>query len=71
MSIDTDELCRDFAATYWPNKGIRGSELQAIHAKIVASDKKLAGDNSPNNEANNVDSRANGALTAYNTSPPR
>jgi hypothetical protein len=58
---------RDFAATYWPNKGIRGSELQAIHAKIVASDKKLAGDASPD-ESNNVDSRANGS---YNTSPPR
>jgi hypothetical protein len=59
---------RDFAATYWPNKGIKGRELQTIHAKIVASDKKLAGDASPENDSNNVDSRANGS---YNTSPPR
>ena len=58
---------RDYAATYWPNKGIRGSELQTIHAKIVASDKTLAGEASPDNEANNVDHRANGS---YNTSPP-
>ncbi|RMD40842.1 hypothetical protein DV735_g4299, partial [Chaetothyriales sp. CBS 134920] len=57
----------DFAATYWPNKGIKGKELQAIHQKIVASDKKLAGDASPDNESNNVDARANGS---YNTSPP-
>ncbi|RMZ88561.1 hypothetical protein DV736_g4214, partial [Chaetothyriales sp. CBS 134916] len=42
----------DFAATYWPNKGIKGKELQAIHQKIVASDKKLAGDASPD-ESNN------------------
>ncbi|ETN36256.1 uncharacterized protein HMPREF1541_08533 [Cyphellophora europaea CBS 101466] len=57
----------DYAATYWPNKGIRGSELQTIHAKIVASDKTLAGEASPDNEVNNVDHRTNGS---YNTSPP-
>ncbi|KAI1616167.1 chromodomain-helicase-DNA-binding protein 1 [Exophiala viscosa] len=58
----------DYAATYWPNKGIKGRELQAIHGKIVASDNKLAGEGSPDDEANNVDSRANGS---YQTSPPR
>ena len=57
---------RDYAATYWPNKGIKGKELQNIHSKIVASDKKLAGDASPD-DGNNVDTRANGS---YNTSPP-
>ncbi|KIW99623.1 uncharacterized protein Z518_11036 [Rhinocladiella mackenziei CBS 650.93] len=58
----------DYAATYWPNKGIKGSELQNIHGKIVASDNKLAGEGSPNDDSNNVDGRANGS---YQTSPPR
>lgn len=57
----------DYAATYWPNKGIKGQELQNIHGKIVASDNKLAGEGSPNDESNNVDGRANGS---YHTSPP-
>ncbi|KIV88307.1 hypothetical protein PV10_08001 [Exophiala mesophila] len=57
----------DYAATYWPNKGIKGSELQTIHGKIVASDKKLAGEGSPNDDSSNVDGRANGS---YRTSPP-
>ena len=60
---------RDFAATYWPNKGIKGKELQTIHAKIVASDNKLAGEGSPNDESNNVDVRATDG--SYQTSPPR
>ncbi|EXJ77380.1 chromodomain-helicase-DNA-binding protein 1 [Capronia epimyces CBS 606.96] len=58
----------EYAATYWPNKGIRGKELQTIHGKIVASDNKLAGEGSPNDESNNVDGRANGS---YQTSPPQ
>lgn len=49
---------RDYAATYWPNKGIKGRELQNIHGKIVASDNKLAGEGSPNDDSNNVDNRA-------------
>ncbi|KAJ9602080.1 ATP-dependent DNA helicase Hrp3 [Cladophialophora chaetospira] len=59
----------DFAATYWPNKGIKGKELQTIHAKIVASDNKLAGEGSPNDESSNVDGRATNG--SYQTSPPR
>ncbi|KAL6243123.1 ATP-dependent DNA helicase Hrp3 [Rhinocladiella similis] len=57
----------DYAATYWPNKGIKGQELQTIHGKIVASDNKLAGEASPNDDSSNVDGRANGS---YRTSPP-
>lgn len=61
---------RDYAATYWPNKGIKGKELQNIHGKIVASDKNLTGDGSPNDdESNNNDGRATNG--AYQTSPPR
>lgn len=60
-------LFRDYAAVYWPNKGIKGHELQAIHLKIVASERDLAGEASPDNDTNNVDKRANGT---YNTSPP-
>ncbi|KIW67849.1 hypothetical protein PV04_07071 [Phialophora macrospora] len=59
----------DYAATYWPNKGIKGKELQAIHGKIVASDNKLAGEGSPNDESSNVDGRATNG--SYQTSPPR
>jgi hypothetical protein len=62
-------FCRDYAATYWPNKGIKGKELQAIHGKIVASDNKLAGEGSPNDESSNVDGRATNG--SYQTSPPR
>ncbi|KPI41889.1 Chromodomain helicase hrp3 [Cyphellophora attinorum] len=59
----------DYAATYWPNKGIRGVELQSLHNKIVASDKTLTGEGSPddNGETSN-ERRANGG--SYNTSPP-
>jgi len=56
---------RDYAVTYWPNKGIKGSELRKIHSKIIASEKDLAGDVSPPNEPND---RPNGH---YHTSPPR
>jgi hypothetical protein len=59
---------RDYAATHWPNKGIRGVELQNIHAKIVASDKTLAGEGSPDNEASTNEQRATNG--SYNTSPP-
>ncbi|OAP54532.1 hypothetical protein AYL99_10980 [Fonsecaea erecta] len=59
----------DYAATYWPNKGIKGKELQNIHGKIVASDNKLAGEGSPNDESSNVDGRATNG--SYQTSPPR
>jgi len=69
LLVDLELICnnREYAATYWPNKGIRGSELQNIHGKIVASDKKLAGEGSPNDDSSNVDGRANGS---YRTSPP-
>lgn len=59
-------LFRDYAVTYWPNKGIKGDELAAIHRKIIASEKDLAGDASPQTEPN--DNRPNGH---YHTSPPR
>ncbi|KAH0843319.1 Chromodomain helicase hrp3 [Fonsecaea pedrosoi] len=59
----------DYAATYWPNKGIKGKELQNIHGKIVASDNKLADEGSPNDESSNVDGRATNG--SYQTSPPR
>jgi hypothetical protein len=38
---------RDYTATYWPNKGIKGHELQTIYGKIVASDKSIADAASP------------------------
>ncbi|KAJ9664235.1 ATP-dependent DNA helicase Hrp3 [Neophaeococcomyces mojaviensis] len=57
----------DYAVTYWPNKGIRGDELAAIHRKIIASEKDLAGDASPQ-QAEAGDTRPNGH---YHTSPPR
>jgi hypothetical protein len=53
---------------YWPNKGIAPAELQKIHSKILAADKKLTGEGSPDTESNNVDYKANGS---YQTSPPR
>ncbi|KAK5085011.1 ATP-dependent DNA helicase Hrp3 [Lithohypha guttulata] len=56
----------DYAVTYWPNKGIKGEELARIHLKIIASEKDLAGDASPQNEPD--DNRPNGH---YHTSPPR
>lgn len=59
-------FCRDYAAVYWPNKGIKGAELAAIHGKIVQSERDLAGDVSPPNESH--ESRPNGK---YHTSPPR
>lgn len=57
---------RDYAVTYWPNKGIRGDELASIHRKIIASERDLAGDASPaQNET--TENRPNGN---YHTSPP-
>jgi hypothetical protein len=42
-----DVLSRDYTATYWPNKGIKGHELQTIYGKIIASDKSIADAASP------------------------
>lgn len=35
---------RDYAATYWPDTGIDGSELQMIYNTIVASERTVAGE---------------------------
>lgn len=43
----TDSVGRDYTATYWPNKGIKGHELQTIYGKIIASDKSIADAASP------------------------
>lgn len=45
--LDTDTVFRDYTATYWPNKGIKGHELQTIYGKIIASDKSIADAASP------------------------
>jgi hypothetical protein len=52
---------RDYTATYWPNKGIRGSELQKIHDKIVIATKKLTEEVSPEHDPR--DSQANGQMS--------
>lgn len=44
---NTDTRCRDYTALYWPNKGIKGHELQTIYGKIIASDKSIADAASP------------------------
>ena len=46
-SLHTDTIIRDYTATYWPNKGIKGHELQTIYGKIIASDKSIADAASP------------------------
>ncbi len=43
----TDVTFRDYSATYWPNKGRKGHELQTIYDKIIASDKSIADAASP------------------------
>ncbi|KAK5076453.1 ATP-dependent DNA helicase Hrp3 [Lithohypha guttulata] len=58
----------EYAVTYWPNKGIKGDELATIHRKIIASEKDLAGDASPQTQNETNDHRPNGH---YHTSPPR
>jgi hypothetical protein len=45
--LGTNTTFRDYTATYWPNKGIKGHELQTIYGKIIASDKSIADAASP------------------------
>lgn len=47
IGFGTDASFRDYTATYWPNKGIKGHELQTIYGKIIASDKSIADAASP------------------------
>jgi hypothetical protein len=54
---------RDYTATYWPNKGIRGSELQKIHDKIVTAAKALTEEASPEHDPR--DSQANGRMSPH------
>jgi hypothetical protein len=53
---------REHTSAYWPNKGIKGHELQKIYGKIVASDRTLAGEASPDNDSNNTDNKATGGI---------
>ena len=55
---------REYTASHWPNKGIKGHELQAIYGKIVASDRTLAGETSPDNDTNKIEAKSNGAMHA-------
>jgi hypothetical protein len=55
---------REHTSAYWPNKGIKGHELQKIYGKIVASDRTLAGEASPDNDSNNTDNKATGGIKA-------
>jgi hypothetical protein len=47
IGLGTDTILRDYTATYWPNRGIKGHELQTIYGKIIASDKSIADAASP------------------------
>lgn len=55
-------LHREHTSGYWPNKGIKGHELQTIYGKIVASDRTLAGEASPDNDSNKSDNKATVAI---------
>ena len=62
MYVTLTKPYREHTSAYWPNKGIKGHELQKIYGKIVASDRTLAGEASPDNDSNNTDNKATGGI---------
>ena len=58
---------REYTTQYWPNKGIQPRELKNIHNKILAANKQLTGDASPEDNSQHNDHRESGS---YKTSPP-